>query len=83
MSGIMKLSILSILAIIGLSVYAESQDRMLSIPETDTMAVTSNELSDEQIYCLAQNIYFEAGNQSLEGMAAVADVTLNRVQEER
>ena len=83
MSGIMKLSILSILAIIGLSVYAESQDRMLSIPETDTMAVTSNELSDEQIFCLAQNIYFEAGNQSLEGMAAVADVTLNRVQEER
>ena len=29
-------------------------------------------------HCLAQNIYFEAGNQSLEGMAAVADVTINR-----
>ena len=32
-----------------------------------------------QIKCLADNIYYEAGNQSLEGMKAVAFVTINRM----
>ncbi len=31
--------------------------------------------------CLAQNIYFEAGNQPLAGKIAVANVTLNRVED--
>ena len=31
-------------------------------------------------YCLAQNIYFEAGNQPLAGKVAVAQVVLNRLQ---
>ena len=35
-------------------------------------------IDPNESHCLAQNIYFEAGNQSLEGMAAVADVTINR-----
>ena len=83
MSGIMRLSILSILAIIGFSVYAESQDSLKEMPGADTMMLASSNIDNEQVYCLAQNIYFEAGNQSLEGMAAVADVTLNRVQEDR
>ena len=34
-------------------------------------------LSDR--FCLAQNIYFEAGNQPFSGKFAVANVTLNRV----
>lgn len=34
---------------------------------------------EQEIKCLAMNIYFEAGNQSLEGKLAVADVTRNRV----
>ena len=32
-----------------------------------------------ELYCLVQNIYFEAGNQSYAGKVAVAEVTLNRV----
>ena len=32
-------------------------------------------------FCLAQNIYFEAGNQPLAGRIAVANVTLNRVED--
>lgn len=37
--------------------------------------------SDEnnEIYCLAQNIYFESGNQPLAGKIAVSQVVLNRV----
>jgi len=34
--------------------------------------------SKRQIKCLADNIYYEAANQSYEGMKAVAYVTLNR-----
>ena len=33
--------------------------------------------------CLAKNIYWEARNQSIQGMYAVADVTLNRVKDSR
>lgn len=36
-----------------------------------------------QEYCMAQNIYFEAGIDNKAGMAAVADVTLNRVKDNR
>jgi spore germination cell wall hydrolase CwlJ-like protein len=38
---------------------------------------------DAQLYCLAQNIYFESRGESLEGQAAVAWVTLNRVLDHR
>jgi len=38
-------------------------------------------LKDE--FCLAQNIFFEAGIDTMEGMYAVADVTLNRVEHSR
>ena len=33
-----------------------------------------------QIDCLAENIYYEAGNQSRDGQLAVALVTMNRVK---
>jgi len=35
---------------------------------------------NNEIYCLAQNIYFEAGNQPLAGKIAVSQVVLNRVE---
>ena len=34
---------------------------------------------NNQVDCLAKNIYYEAGNESYEGKLAVAQVTLNRV----
>ena len=34
-------------------------------------------------FCLAQNIYFESGNQPLAGRVAVAQVTINRVEDEQ
>jgi spore germination cell wall hydrolase CwlJ-like protein len=40
-------------------------------------------VTEEDRYCLQQNIYFEARNQSLEGQVAVAWVTMNRVEAER
>lgn len=38
---------------------------------------------DPEAYCLAENIYFEARNESVAGQAAVADVVLNRVNDRR
>ena len=37
----------------------------------------------QQVVCLAENIYFEARAESMEGKAAVANVTRNRVKDHR
>ena len=44
-----------------------------------TKAVASDYNGDR--FCMAQNIYFEAGNQPLSGKLAVANVTMNRVED--
>jgi len=36
-----------------------------------------------QIQCLAENAYFEAGNQSTKGKIAVTNVVMNRVEDKR
>ena len=43
-----------------------------------TQSVRASDENNE-IYCLAQNIYFESGNQPLAGKIAVTQVVLNRV----
>lgn len=51
-----------------------------------TTSVEANQTLGEdhdQVYCLAQNIYFESRNESNLGQQAVAWVTLNRVDTER
>lgn len=40
-------------------------------------------LNRQEVICLADNIYHEAGNQSQMGMRAVAHVTMNRVRSNR
>lgn len=35
---------------------------------------------NEEVYCMAKNIYFESGNQPLAGKVAVAQVVINRTQ---
>lgn len=39
--------------------------------------------SNNELICLARNIYYESGNQSHEGKVAVGMVTLNRVEDPR
>ena len=38
---------------------------------------------EQDKFCLAQNIYFEAGNQPLVGKIAVAQVVINRVEDKK
>ena len=49
-------------------------------PEIDELYTEYNQ---PQLYCLAQNIYFEAKSEPLAGQYAVADVVLNRVNDTR
>ena len=46
--------------------------------EKQTMKVASQHFNNE-IQCLAENIYYESAGESFEGKLAVAQVTLNRV----
>lgn len=50
---------------------------------SDRQFFLTNPEKHPQIFCLAKNIYFEAGIDSRAGMYAVADVTLNRVTDSR
>lgn len=50
------------------------------------MALSANQFDvdslSHELHCLQQNVYFEARNQSFDGMRAVATVTLNRYAQE-
>ncbi|NBP57928.1 cell wall hydrolase [bacterium] len=53
-----------------------------ALPQSLPPLVSFNELtieSQKQVTCLAENIYFEAGAESINGKIAVAQVTINRV----
>ena len=71
-----------------LSIIFSSLILFLSLVHVDTYNIlpiksTFNALTFEaqkQVTCLAENIYFEAGHEPLDGKKAVAFVTLNRVQ---
>ena len=78
----MRLFSLTILAMISFVVIAETLDEAKALPRSN-YEVVAIELEAKELYCLAQNIFFEAGNQSLEGMAADADVTINRLTNAR
>ena len=43
----------------------------------------SKTFSDQQMYCLAKNVYFEAGIEPVEGWEAVVYVTLNRLESKK
>jgi spore germination cell wall hydrolase CwlJ-like protein len=70
------------------SIFFSSAILFLSFISIDTHNIlpiksTFNNLTVEvqkQVTCLAENIYFEAGHEPLDGKKAVAFVTLNRVQ---
>lgn len=54
------------------------------LPEEDSAAtvpkVNLKNVDAKQLQCLATNIYYEAGHETIKGQAAVARVVMNRVQ---
>jgi spore germination cell wall hydrolase CwlJ-like protein len=57
--------------------------KLTSVAMIASMAFVSPILAKSPAMCLAKNIYFEAKNQGTAGWAAVASVTLNRVNDTR
>ncbi len=48
-----------------------------------TFGTSTAQLNPDEVFCLAQNIYFEASVEHRVGKSAVAHVTLNRVDSPR
>ena len=46
-------------------------------------AIAAEDVSQQELICMAENIYHEAGNQSLAGKVAVGLVVMNRVTDKR
>jgi len=77
-AGTVNATVLAAMIATGAFHYGTAAAEPHSIEDTDIEIVT-----DEELHCLQQNIYFEAGNQSTLGQVAVAWVTLNRVDSDR
>ena len=56
---------------------------MLLIPTFASASDLISPTSEPQLYCLAQNIYYEARSSSRADQMAVSDVVLNRVKDRR
>lgn len=60
--------------------FAQTQASTFQKPQLDELYSEENR---PELYCLAQNVYFEAKSEPLAGQYAVADVVLNRVKDTR
>jgi N-acetylmuramoyl-L-alanine amidase len=49
----------------------------------DTARIAAAQVRARELHCLAENIYYEARGEPLDGQYAVAEVTLNRVRSPR
>jgi len=72
------LIILALITLTSIFTYSETTRKYLNIKYTELTTDTQ-----KQIDCRAQNIYYEAGYEPVEGRVAVALVTLNRVNDQR
>lgn len=57
--------------------------KVVEKPVIEEKPVTLTTFDRRQIQCLAENAYFEAGNQSTRGKIAVTNVVMNRVEDGR
>ncbi len=77
----------SIIVIIGLLTIFKILNWAISHKMSFSDIVQSNEIThkvrEKQLVCLAKNIYFEAGGEPFEGKVAVAQVTVNRSEDNR
>jgi spore germination cell wall hydrolase CwlJ-like protein len=75
--------------IVSLFIPAKTETKYIKVPEIKIVEkvvkkpVYVSAHDRRQIQCLAENAYFEAGNQSTKGKVAVTNVVMNRVKDER
>lgn len=74
--NLFRLCMMLVLAFTVFGLNKVHNDHELKIKEPEVVA---KEVDEKQLQCLADNIYHEAGSESIEGKAAVARVVLNRI----
>src|SRR5210317_740749 len=85
-----------ILLVTGIASFAQADDRKFSFPHAAELTSQAKQIvwqevneskipnsKHQEMVCLAENIYFEARAEGVEGKAAVANVTRNRVESEQ
>lgn len=81
--GIMLLIGLFLVLSLLVGVTSKKLDQLRSsLIQRDTVVITAAERT-KQLECLSRNIYWEAASEPFEGKVAVAQVTMNRVQDGR
>ncbi len=77
----MKSTIYWAIAVMTVSTaFAQTEASTFQKPQFEELYTEENR---PELYCLAQNVYFEAKSEPLAGQYAVADVVLNRVNDTR
>jgi spore germination cell wall hydrolase CwlJ-like protein len=76
-SNQIRSTILVILSLVLTTVFSVNTISTTVAQEVIAQQVSNN--FNREVQCLAENIYYEAGNESFEGKLAVAQVTINRV----
>ena len=84
---------LAILLVTGVASFANADDRKFSFPHASELTSQAKQIvwqevnqhkipnsMHQEMICLAENIYFEARAEGMDGKAAVANVTRNRVE---
>ena len=84
---------IAILLLTGIASFAQADDRKFSFPHAAELTSQAKQIvwqevneskipnsKHREMICLAENIYFEARAEGVEGKAAVANVTRNRVE---
>ena len=71
-----------ILALVFVSIITSNQLNKYATEYSNPSTITAD-VRMKQLDCLARNIYFESASEPFEGKVAVAQVTMNRVQDGR
>ena len=82
---LLKVQVLTLICLILFAVTHFTKNEVEAAPTPTKIIVPFTSLNSDvqkEMVCLAENIYFEARNEPIEGMYAVAFVTMNRVQSE-
>lgn len=56
---------------------------LLQSADISGLTIDTSALDPQEVYCLAENIYYEAKSEDIKGQFAVASVTLNRTKSPR
>ena len=56
---------------------------LLHSADISGLTIDTSQMDPQEVYCMAENIYYEARNEKIQGQFAVASVTLNRAKDAR